>query len=111
MRILLAVLIVSCVMSLAAPGRAEAQSVVVHYGSAGSGWNFVEPIGPLGYLPPYSYYTAYPNPARGYVGYTSFDFPYYGHAYGSPSDPWTWPYMSAAYNYGIMARYYYPPLR
>src|SRR3954451_19581925 len=53
-------------------------------------------------LTPYSYYAALPLPARGYVGYSNNDFPYYGSPYGSPSDPWTWPYMSTAYNAGLV---------
>lgn len=42
---------------------------------------------------PYSYWVAYPYAARHYVGYGNNDFPFYGTAYGSPSDPWTWPAM------------------
>jgi len=60
---------------------------------------------------PYSYYVAYPHPARGYVGYGEQDqFPYYGRPYGHPYDPWTWPYMSGGYN-GALARYYDPPVK
>ena len=48
---------------------------------------------------------------RAYVPYGTNDiFPYHGQAYGKPYDPWTWPYMSGAYQAG-MARYYYPPVR
>src|SRR5438309_8730762 len=61
------------------------------------------------YTYPYSYYAALPFPARGYVGLGSNDFPYYGRPYGSPSDPWTWPYMSSGG--WALARYYYPPVR
>jgi hypothetical protein len=60
---------------------------------------------------PYSYWAAIPFPARGYVGYGGNDFPYYGRPYGNPSDPWTWPYLSAAYQDTLSARFYYPPLR
>ena len=97
-------------LSLCVVSRGEAQVVV----SADS-WLGVPGstspvfIGPYG-LVPYSYYAAIPFPARGYVGYGSNDFPYYGRPYGSPSDPWTWPYMSTAYNAGLV-RYYYPPVR
>ncbi len=65
---------------------------------------------PTLYVVPYSYYAAIPFPARGYVGYGYDEFPYYGRAYGSPSDPWTWPSMSESYDYGVLARYYYPPV-
>jgi hypothetical protein len=51
-------------------------------------------LNPDFHIPPYSYWAAYPFPARGYVGYGTNDFPFYGTAYGSPSDPWTWPAMS-----------------
>ncbi len=66
---------------------------------------------PYNYRYPYSYWAAIPFPAREYVGYGGNDFPYYGRPYGSPSDPWTWPYLSAAYQYSLSDRYYYPPLR
>jgi len=59
---------------------------------------------------PYSYYAAYPGPARGYVSYGANDFPFYGVPYGHPYDPWTWPYMSGAYGRGL-ARYYDPPVK
>ncbi len=66
--------------------------------------------GSSAYVPPYSYYAAWPWPARGYVPYGPADqFPFYGHAYGHPYDPWTWPYMSGGYN-RYLARYYYPPV-
>jgi hypothetical protein len=60
------------------------------------------------YWPPYSYWAAWPLPARDYVGYGSNDFPFYGRRYGSPSDPWSW---SALAGYPALYRYYYPPVR
>ncbi len=57
-------------------------------------------------FPSYSYWTAayYGFPPRIYSGYGSNDFPYYGQAYGSPSDPWSWPAM-AGYSAGLPTRY------
>jgi hypothetical protein len=66
---------------------------------------------PTSSIVPYSYYAAIPFPARGYVGAGDDEFPYFGRPYGSPSDPWTWPYLSESYDYGVLARYYYPPVR
>ncbi|WP_435007695.1 hypothetical protein P12x_004960 [Tundrisphaera lichenicola] len=57
----------------------------------------------------YSYYAS-SYPARGYVGYGTEDFPFYGRPYGHPYDPWTWPYMTGAYGQGL-ARYYDPPVK
>jgi hypothetical protein len=51
---------------------------------------------PTGYLP-YSYYAAWPYPAREYVGYGFNDFPFYGQPYGSPNDRWSWQSMSRSY--------------
>lgn len=62
------------------------------------------------YIAPYSYYAAFPYPARGYVGYGTNDFPFYGNPYGYPYDRWTWANLSAS-PYGGLARYYYPPVR
>jgi hypothetical protein len=45
---------------------------------------------------PYSYWAAFPNPAREYVGYGFNDFPFYGDPYGKPTDRWSWQYMSGA---------------
>ncbi len=59
---------------------------------------------------PYSYYAAYPYPARSYSGYGSNDFIFRGKAYGRPYDPWTWPYLSAGPG-GPLSRYYYAPVR
>lgn len=59
---------------------------------------------------PYSYYVAYPYPARTYSGYGSNDFVFTGKAYGRPYDPWTWPYLSAGPG-GPLSRYYYAPVR
>ena len=62
------------------------------------------------YVPPYSYYAAWPWPARVYVPYGPGDeFAFYGRPYGHPYDRWTWPYMSGGYSRSL-ARYYYPPL-
>jgi hypothetical protein len=64
------------------------------------------------YTPPYSYYAAIPPmPARIYVGYGDTDeFPFYGRPYGHVYDRWSWASMSN-YNQGVLARYYYPPVR
>ena len=71
------------------------------------GGDYVAPTpGPA--LVPYSYYAAYPRPARTYQGYGSNDFPFHGKAYGSPNDPWTWYYMGGPSRY--LANYYHPPL-
>ena len=59
------------------------------------------------YWPPYSYWAAWPLPARDYVGYGTNDFPFYGRRYGSPSDPWSWPALAG---YPAQYRYYYPPV-
>ncbi|SIO58248.1 hypothetical protein SAMN05444166_5606 [Singulisphaera sp. GP187] len=97
-------------LSLALGSSAKAQTVVYQGTSATApvvaGPTFADPS----YVPPYSYYAAYPNPARGYVGYGTNDFPYYGRPYGGPSDRWSWSAMSTAGNGGL-ARYYYPPVR
>ncbi len=60
--------------------------------------------------PSYSYYAAYPNQARGYVGYNNDDFAFHGQAYGHPYDKWTWPYMTGS-NATVLARYYDPPVK
>lgn len=60
------------------------------------------------YWPPYSYWAAWPLPARDYVGYGSNDFSFHGRRYGSPSDPWSW---SGLAGYPARYRYYYPPVR
>ncbi len=60
---------------------------------------------------PYNYYTPLTSPARRYVGYGDDHFAYYGRPYGSPSDRWTWPFMSDAYYARTLAHYYYPPVR
>lgn len=65
------------------------------------------PIVPV-YVPPYSYYAAWPLPAREYVGYGNNDFPFHGRRYGSPSDPWSWANLAG---YPTLYRYYYPPVR
>lgn len=51
----------------------------------------------VGPIHPYSYYVEFPNPARTYVPYASWDtFTYQGQAYGHAYDRWTWSAMSNA---------------
>src|SRR5262249_52862408 len=48
---------------------------------------------------PYSYYAAWPGPARSYVPYGPGDqFPFYGQPYGHPYDRWSWSYMRGGYS-------------
>jgi hypothetical protein len=62
------------------------------------------------YVPPYSYYAAWPRPARIYVpSGPGAEFPFYGRAYGHPYDRWTWTYLGGGYDRNL-ARYYYPPV-
>lgn len=69
--------------------------------------------GPPGSRPggiyPYSYYAAFPGPARGYVGYGADPFPFYGDPYGHVYDRWTWSSMGGYPS--ALDRYYYPPVR
>jgi hypothetical protein len=66
--------------------------------------------GSLSPIWPYSYYAAWPGPARGYVPYGPSDqFAFYGQPYGHAYDRWTWAYMGGGYNRSL-ARYYYPPI-
>jgi hypothetical protein len=94
---------------LAVAPEAPAQVVVSR------GWTSAPAIGgPVyqtsAYVPPYSYYAAYPGPAREYVPYGPYDaFPFYGRPYGHVYDRWTWPYRGGGYN-RYLARYYYPPV-
>lgn len=105
-------------LALAAPGRADAQTFVRNVAPVWAPPGFA-PADPVAYRAstvesvPYSYYAAWPNwPARGYVGYGQADiFPFYGHPYGRPYDPWTWPSLSESYYGGVLARYYYAPVR
>jgi hypothetical protein len=105
-------------LGVAGAGRAEAQVFVRNVATLGGPAGFA-PVDfggytySSGYSVPYSYYAAWPNwPARGYVGYGANDiFPYYGRPYGHAYDLWTWPYMSESYYGGVLARYYYPPVR
>jgi hypothetical protein len=98
----IAALTLAFALALNSP-RAEAQ-VATPYGSwtYSGGASTYTPI----YMPSYSYWTAayYGYPPRVYSGYGSNDFPYYGRAYGSPSDPWSWPAM-AGYSYAVPTRY------
>jgi hypothetical protein len=62
---------------------------------------------------PYSYWAAWPGPAREYVGYGaayggSDGFAFYGSPYGHANDKWTWQALSGQ---NALARYYYPPVR
>ena len=102
---------VAAVAALSLTAVTEASAQVVMSGT----WASAPVVGATdhgspGYLPPYSYYAAWPWPARGYVPYGPVDqFPFYGHAYGHPYDRWTWAYMGGGYN-RYLARYYYPPV-
>jgi hypothetical protein len=108
MRKHVALLCVAAVVIVAAP-KANAQGIVQ------TGPVMTEPAVratfPTSYVAPYSYWAVAPLPARGYVGYGAYDAPYYGRPYGSPSDRWSWPSMSSSYYGGVLARYYYPPVR
>lgn len=58
---------------------------------------------------PYSYWAAWPNQARQYVGYGASDgFAFYGSPYGHANDRWSWSSLSGQ---NTLARYYYPPVR
>jgi hypothetical protein len=98
----------ACLMTISQAG-AQGYSGVSY-----SGWYLAPAYGQYGAwssgtpILPYSYYAAYPYPARIYVGYGAYDFPFYGQPYGYPYDKWTWPYMTSGY--GGLARYYYPPV-
>ncbi len=62
------------------------------------------------FAPPYSYFAAFPGPARIYVPYNDQDtFTFQGQPYGRPYDRWSWNYLTGSY--GAPARYFYPPLR
>ncbi len=110
------------VVALLASGDAEAQMFAKHKGHRGvaayEGPSIAAPAGPIAGAPApattaypyYSYYAAYPRPARGYVGYGDDGFPFRGQAYGHPYDPWSWPYMSGG-NASVLARYYDPPVK
>jgi hypothetical protein len=94
---------------------ADADAQLVFPSGPPTGMGVVAAPASLGvYVPPYSYYASYyynpGRPARGYVGLGNDIFPFYGHPYGSPNDPWTWTYMSSN-RYPTLARYYYPPVR
>lgn len=59
---------------------------------------------------PYSYYAAFPGPARVYVPLNANDaFPFGGNPYGHPYDRWTWSYLGGYPE--SLVRYYYPPVR
>ena len=99
---------------VAGPAREAAAQVVVGGGGyAGApvvvgapvlGSSIVAPYADA-YVPPYSYYAAFPLPARQYIGLgTGNDFPFHGQAYGHPYDAWTWPYLGR-YPYMTVTRY------
>src|SRR4051794_35983345 len=96
MKTLIATLVVAAAAIVLAPeARAQAGAMVQpspwesYHGAAPTWpWSYPESI-----VPPYSYWAAYPFPARAYVAYGNNDFPFYGTPYGSPSDPWSWPAM------------------
>jgi hypothetical protein len=87
----------------------------VNYGAPYAVWTSVAAYGPSAAwsfrtpVLPYSYYAAFPNAPRIYVGYGANDFPFYGQPYGNPSDRWSWAYMTNG-SRGL-DRYYYPPVR
>jgi len=95
---------------LALGSRSQAQEIV-YQGTFGGGQVVAAPVtfDPAN-VPPYSYYAAYPRPARHYVGLGTNDFPFYGNPYGHPTDRWSWAAMSTNPG-GPLARYYYPPVR
>ena len=97
--------------ALLSASEARAQLVPGTYGPSATAGVVVTAPGTTLPVRTYSYYAAYPHPARGYFGYGSQDiFPYYGRPYGHPYDPWTWPYMTGSYH-GSMVRYYDPPVK
>jgi hypothetical protein len=98
-------------LSLAIGSRTQAQNVV-YEGTWGRAPVLDAPVSySSSYVPPYSYYAAYPFPARIYLPHGPNEFfPFYGRPYGSPSDPWSWAAMSTD-RFGGLARYYYPPVR
>lgn len=58
---------------------------------------------------PYSYYAAFPAPARQYVPYGPHDlFPFHGTPYGQPYDRYSWATLAGT---ASPARYFYPPVR
>ena len=123
-RHLTATLLLALAMTLAGPGsnRAEAQydfpaaAPVVEFGPIGTvtslGGVVFDSIPASSPVPQfsYSYFAAFPGPARQYVPYGPADsFPFYGTPYGKPYDRWTWETMSGPPS--TLQRYYYPPVR
>jgi hypothetical protein len=130
MRTLIAVLTVTLALAAASGGRAEAQ--MIGSGLPGGPRVFTGPGGAVALTPgsaqpsaapasgyngvgtyslPYSYYAAIPPmPARIYVDYGDSGFPFYGKPYGHVYDRWSWSSMSDS-SQGVLARYYYPPVR
>ena len=104
------------ILGLASESRA--QGVVVNSGAwAGGSVPVAGTTYESTYVPPYSYYAAFPNQARRYVGLNSAtsagssyggcsscgashgssgggDFPFYGQPYGHVYDKYTWNYMA-----------------
>ncbi|MHC5540705.1 hypothetical protein ACYOEI_21000 [Singulisphaera rosea] len=95
---------------LGSSSGAKAQGVITY-----SSW-YAAPASPWGlsYAPVVTTYSAatpvWTSPPYLPVGQGYNDFPYFGRPYGSPNDPWTWPFMSDTYQRSL-ARYYYPPVR
>lgn len=103
-----------------ATGRAEAQVFVGPGGPTAlrPGAYFEPAMYPTGtasgvpYIPPYSYFAAYPNLARDYVGLPGLgcnDFPYYGRPYGHAYDRYSWSNIGGG-DLGL-SRFYYAPVR
>jgi hypothetical protein len=85
---------------------APAPSAGTAYSSGYSGFAFNPTVRP------YSYYAAVPpTPPREYVDYGNSGFAFYGRPYGHVYDRWSWTAMSNAPYGGVLARYYYPPVR
>jgi hypothetical protein len=90
------------------PAVTYSSSYVPPASMAVAGTGGVYALSETGPTPPYSYYAAFPEPARYYVGYGGNDFPFYGQAYGHAYDRFSWSTLSGA---NRLDRYYYPPVR
>jgi hypothetical protein len=105
--ILVAVVFGSLVMA----GAARAQDRFTHPvgGSVYPAPVVVTSVPQPGPVFPYSYWAAWPQPARAYVAYGANDiFPYGGRPYGHAYDRFSWATLAGS---GDLARYYYPPVR
>lgn len=104
-------LLVAVAVALLGAHRADAQG----FAPLGAPPTFVDsrgfssPAMPPGTVYSYSYYAAFPGPARGYVGYGFDGFPYHGSPYGHVYDRWTWPYLGGPPS--ALDRYYDPPVK